>query len=738
MRFASHRLIRLVFDRLRDKFNFIVVILSSAFFCLYCAKFSLEFIIIYRFLDLGHQLHNYELTFLGAVPYIDFWANWWGPASFYLNALAFKLFGVSIYSVNLLLATVMVVSTAALFCISERVVPKPVALIIALVSLLWGNLTLNLPYSGWYASCFGLLALLGFIKSLESTHRKSLWLMATGMALGLTFSFKQHIGVLNSVVIAVAAALSLFMAEGRDRQIGPAAPRNPVFFRRLTILCYLLLLLPGHIIIPSMLLRARYLSEAGIDGRIIALFFLPVFIINIVLLMVLVQAPLFSQRSADYRSVFVTMVKRETALMAGFLLVVAPWFAYFSKLVGWKEFYRLILLVHPIQENFVGAYFEIMPDVIFTYRSVVFFLSMSAACAAIALMFIFSRSLKILLASTALSTCLLIALIFLALPIGPQVGRMVSFASYFDPEHFVYCDDPRLVGPMLYFFPIVESILLAALLRKGRGKMATLLSSRKLFVLLTLTAFNVYNLISMASFVDRAHLQMILFPWLALIGYAAYLIYDRACSLMSSPDFAARWRRLGILTAVAFFFLVPYVGKALFIVYLQYDANANYSERASQLSGEEYMTLEKVGSRKGAVYINHAMKTQMELIVKYIQDNSTEQDYLFGAPCTTMFNFLADRRFPSKYGYLTFNSLAEVEKDELLRNISENQPMLYIFDDFQSEEVRIPGPTETEKFVRDFPAIEEFISREYKFERKIGRFHLYKKREPIVRSFGEE
>ena len=335
-------------DYLRKRCWLIVVIFGSALFCFYFAKYDLEFIISYRFLDLGHQLYNYERTLSGEVPYVDFWTNWWAPASFYLNALAFRLFGVSIYSVNLMLAVIMIISVAALFCISERVVPKPVALIIAFVSLFWGNFTLNFPYCGWYSSCFGLLSLLGFIKYLESTNRKTLWLVATGLALGLTFSFKQHIGVLNSLALAIATALSVHMMEGQDRRVESGVKNNPFLFRTLIIFCYFVLLIPGQIIIPFILLRARYLSEGGIGAKPFAIFFLPVIIMSPVLLMILFQASSLFQKDADYRSLFRTLIKREMALTAGFILVVAPWFIYFSHMIGWKDFYRLIFLVHPI------------------------------------------------------------------------------------------------------------------------------------------------------------------------------------------------------------------------------------------------------------------------------------------------------------------------------------------------------------------------------------------------------
>jgi hypothetical protein len=252
---------------------------------------------------------------------------------------------------------------------------------------------------------------------------------------------------------------------------------------------------------------------------------------------------------------------------------------------------------------------------------------------------------------------------------------------------------------------------------------AYLLDLRKGFIPFTLALFNIYNFMSLISFIDRAHLQMVLFPWLALVGYAAYLVYRWAAGLMVNPELAARRRKAGILVGVGLFFLVPYAGKPLFIYRLQRDS----SDYVSMAYGKEPGALKKIRGDKGGVYINAAIRDQMKEIVEYIRANTNEDDYVFGAPCTTMFNFLADRKFPSKYSYLIFNSLAEEEKEELLEDLEETKPKLYIFDDFYEQEIPVPDP-ETEKFARDFPEIRQYISENYELEKEVGRFHLYRRK----------
>ncbi|MBI4721008.1 MAG: hypothetical protein HY770_07285, partial [Chitinivibrionia bacterium] len=132
----------------RRDWCFAAIVLVSFAFCLVFSLIDLNFFSPYFFSDLGHQLYNFKMTAMGEVPYRDFWENW-APGTFYLNALAFRIFGVSIYTTKLLLAVIIAVSSTTLYLICRNVVPRPVALTAALTSLLWGNFTLNVPYSGW-------------------------------------------------------------------------------------------------------------------------------------------------------------------------------------------------------------------------------------------------------------------------------------------------------------------------------------------------------------------------------------------------------------------------------------------------------------------------------------------------------------------------------------------------------------------------------------------------------------
>jgi hypothetical protein len=155
------------------------------------------------------------------------------------------------------------------------------------------------------------------------------------------------------------------------------------------------------------------------------------------------------------------------------------------------------------------TYVTIMPTVELSFRSVFFFFCMIVACTAIITMFTLSKSKTMLGLSSAISAGIVIIMALLLFPIGPGLGQMIHFPSVFDTEFFTHCENPKLIGPLCYFFLLVESILFVAMLKKGKGRVVFLLTERGPFVVLTLSLFNIYNLMTLTSFVDRAHLQMI-------------------------------------------------------------------------------------------------------------------------------------------------------------------------------------------------------------------------------------
>jgi hypothetical protein len=698
--------------------------LVSLLVCGLAARYELELIAPYRMADLGHQLYAYELTSRGKIPYLDFWTNWWGPASFYLNALAFAVLGPSLRSANLLLALSIAVSATALYCVSKRVTPRPLAFAIAATALLWGNLTLNLPYSGWYANLFGLLALVSFARHLESERRGLAWLVATGFLLGLAFSAKQHVGVLDFAAIAVATALGSGV-PGRHAAQG-AAVRSRAS-QRLVWLATLGLLTPGSLVFPWLLLSERMRAGLAPDALILLLFVLPLLVVNALAGLAIRHQRRSTREVIDDRAWLSALLVRELVLLGGFALAVAPWLVWFSSRLGWSDFPRLILLMHPLQENFKYAYFAILTDPSFSRTSALFLISLFAVSASIAALFWFATSRQRLCAASVAAGLLGLAFLLLALPIGPALGQRLGFPSDFDSQVFRHYESPELVGPMFYAPLLLAGALLAGLAARGRGAVAALVESRQRILLFALAAFSAYGLLAMLTFVDRAHFQMSLFPWLPLAGFVGLTAYRGLVRRMPEPAFAARGRRAGLLVAVAGLLAVPFVGKPLFILHLQVAWNRSYPEVPSQSGAAPATVLAEIPRPKArGVLVNALLARDLEQILERIESTSSAADSLFGLPSTALFNFLADREFPSKYSYFLFDPLSEAEQRELLEDLVARAPKLYLLDDFH--EVSFAGLKELDRFQRDFPRIAGHLQPNYELEAAINRFRLYRLR----------
>ncbi len=717
-------------------------VLASLLVCGLAARTQLELVNPYRFADLGHQLFDYELTWRGGIPYLDFWTNWWGPASFYLNAGAFAALGPSLLSANQLLALVIAISAIALYALSRRIVPRPLAFAISAVALLWGNLTLNLPYSGWYANAFGLLALLAFARHLESERRGLAWLVATGFLLGLAFSAKQHVGILSLAAIALAAAL------GPAAPAGPAAPepagrpapaaRAAGRSRRSPLLARLAapaLLVPGAVVLPGLVLAERLRAGLAPDTRTLLLFVLPALAANAVAGLALREGFRAGRGEAEGRAWLAALLARELALLAGFALAVAPWVAWFSSRLGWGDFPRLLLLAHPLQATFKRAYLTILTDPPFPRGSAVFLTSLLVACAASALLFRLATSRGRLLAATGASGALALAFLLLALPIGPELGRRLGFPSDFDPRVFTHCESAELIGPLFYTPLLLGGALLAGLLARGRGAPAARVGSRPQILLFALAAYAAYGLLALLSFVDRAHFQMAAaFPWLPLVGFVGLHAHRALAGRLPEPGFAPRGRRGGILLALAVLLGTPFAGKALFILHLQIDANRDYAARQRPAGSAPAPLFSEIRHPKArGVLVSRDLARVLERFLAWIERESGAGELLFGAPSTTLFNFLAGRDFPSKYSYFLFDALSEPEQGELLAELRARPPKLHLLDDFYNVPVSFGDPavqsTERQRFSRDFAQLEQYLARHFEPEGRVERFHLYRRRE---------
>ncbi|UCC32626.1 MAG: glycosyltransferase family 39 protein [Phycisphaerales bacterium] len=175
--------------------------------------------------DFGRELYVPWQLADGKVLYTDI-AYLNGPLSPYLNALWFRIFGVSVLTLalcNICLLAVLVGLVFHLFNrISGRLAASCACLTLVtvfafgqLISV--GNYNFVCPYS--HELTHGLILCTAAITCLSSYHRRCrlLWMVGAGLALGLTFLTKVEVFLPGSLAVAVGLSLIIWIERPGPR-----------------------------------------------------------------------------------------------------------------------------------------------------------------------------------------------------------------------------------------------------------------------------------------------------------------------------------------------------------------------------------------------------------------------------------------------------------------------------------------------------------------------------------------
>ena len=185
--------------------------LAVLVFVVALAWFTLSLARSFELSDEGLIVYHSARTMAGEVPYRDF-PDVYGPGVLGVTGLVLQAFDGAIVPLRVVLAIVKAAAVALTFLVCRFAVPRPFALLGALIATAyWGRLSwnLNTPYAALYTIPLCLLSCFVLVFALR-TGRTSAFALA-GLIGGAAILFKTTLGLVNAygMLLAACAAIAL-------------------------------------------------------------------------------------------------------------------------------------------------------------------------------------------------------------------------------------------------------------------------------------------------------------------------------------------------------------------------------------------------------------------------------------------------------------------------------------------------------------------------------------------------
>ncbi len=166
--------------------------------------------------DEGTLAQSAERVVGGELPHRDFDEVYTGGLSF-LNAVAFRAFGTTLFSLRLPLFAVLLLWVPALYYIATRFAGPPVAGALTALGVAWSLPQYSAAMPSWYNLFFATFGTAALLRHLETGRRR--WLFAAGVAGGVSCLVKI-------VGLYYVAAVLIFLVY-RERVLLESSPRRP-------------------------------------------------------------------------------------------------------------------------------------------------------------------------------------------------------------------------------------------------------------------------------------------------------------------------------------------------------------------------------------------------------------------------------------------------------------------------------------------------------------------------------
>ena len=150
-------------------------------------------------MDEGYFLYLASRVYGGDLPYRDF-DTYYTPGIFYLHAATFKLFGVSVVPVRVVMAGVRVGCALLMYGLARRLVAWPYAILPPLLVAAVDAVPISPePHPAWMALMATLLTAEMIARHQVSGRLR--WVVLAGATAGLAFLFKQNVGAFAALAV---------------------------------------------------------------------------------------------------------------------------------------------------------------------------------------------------------------------------------------------------------------------------------------------------------------------------------------------------------------------------------------------------------------------------------------------------------------------------------------------------------------------------------------------------------
>ena len=179
--------------------------------------------------DEGTIGQSAERVLEGQLPHRDFDELYTGGLS-YLNALAFRLLGTSLFTPRIVLFLFFLAWVPAVFWVASRFTGVLGAAAVTLLAVAWSIPNYSAALPSWYNLFFATFGLAAVLRYLDTDSRK--WLFVAGLCCGISFLFK-----LSGIYFAAGVFLFFVFHEQEIARSDPGGQRpHAGFYSALVVL----------------------------------------------------------------------------------------------------------------------------------------------------------------------------------------------------------------------------------------------------------------------------------------------------------------------------------------------------------------------------------------------------------------------------------------------------------------------------------------------------------------------